>query len=164
MADRFPWFPFYAADWRLSNTVRAMTFEQRGVYVELLVIAWDDGMERPSLPDDNAKLAALTGLGKRWLKVGRPVLEMCFIQTDDGWQNERLCHVWEVQHARYELRSMAGKLGGKAKAQAKQKASNASRELPQKLDAEVDSTKNSTGAAPLAALVTRSVAAVGRRA
>jgi uncharacterized protein YdaU (DUF1376 family) len=163
MADRFPWFPFYAADWRLSRSVRAMTPEQRGGYVELLCVAWDDGMAEPSLPTDDASLAKLSELGpKRWAKVG-PAIRACFIERDGRIYNERLSHVWEVQHARYQLRSIAGKMGGKAKAQAKQKAGNATNLLPQKSDAEVDRTKNSSGAAPLAALV-GSVAARAVRA
>lgn len=172
MADRFPWFPFYAADWRLSNTVRAMTYEQRGVYVELLVIAWDDGMERPSLPDDDTRLAALTGLGKKWAKVGRPVLEMCWTLSDGRWTNERLSHVWDVQSARYQLRSQAGKLGGiarsKREAKAKQNPSNASG-LPDRSQPSAsgfarqtqksDSTKSSTGPTPLGALTAGAVGA-----
>lgn len=129
MSDRFPWFPFYAADWRLSNTVRAMTYEQRGLYVELLAIAWDDGIEAPSLPDDATRLAMLTGLGKRWAKIGQPVLTLCWSLDGGRWTNERLTKVWEIQRAKYALRSEVGRLGGIAKAKAKQNAGNASRLL-----------------------------------
>lgn len=167
MSDRFPWFPFYAADWRLSRSVRAMTPEQRGGYVELLCVAWDDGLEEPSLPTDDAALAKLSELGaKRWAKVGAAI-RACFYERDGRLYNEKLSKVWEIQRARYELKSMAGRKGGKAKAQAQQNGkhgpSTASLELPQKLDAEVDRTKNSSGGGPLDALVTRvASAAVGR--
>ncbi len=36
-----PAFQFYAKDWLSSKTVRAMSFEDRGVYIDLLAMAWD---------------------------------------------------------------------------------------------------------------------------
>ena len=118
MADRFPWFPLYAADWRLSRAVRAMTPEQRGGYIELLTVAWDDGIEEPSLPEDDATLAKMSDLGARWAKVGAPI-RACFVARDGRLYNEKLSHIWEVQRARYAIKSEAGRLGGIAKAKAK---------------------------------------------
>lgn len=122
--QRFPWFPFYVADWRMSNTVRAMTYEQRGVYAELLAIAWDDGREEPSLPDDGKQLAALTALGRRWAKLGAPILATCFELRDGRHYNDKLSHVWEVQRAKYELASIAGKAS--ARQRARQQSGNGS--------------------------------------
>ena len=174
MADRFPWFPFYAADWRLSNTVRAMTYEQRGVYLELLCIAWDDGRKAPSLSSDERELAALTGLGKRWAKVGPTILASCFSLEEGRYYNIRLTAVWEVQRAKYEIRSETGRLGGIAKAKRlakdKEAPSNASR-LPAGSHTNArafagqtqksDRTKSSSGAT-LASAVLDALASLGR--
>lgn len=171
-SNRFPWFPLYVGDWRMSETVRAMSYEQRGVYLELLCIAWGDGAEHPTLPANPAALARLTALGSRWAKIGAPIVAQCFEEHDGRLTNPKLSHVWDVQRARYELKAVAGRAGGKAKAQAqakgKQNPSTASRPpsvlSPQKLDAEVDRTKNSSGVGPLAPLVAgAAAAAMGRR-
>lgn len=163
MSDRFPWFPFYSLDWRTSLAVRAMTYEQRGVFLELLAIAWDDGRERPSLPGDHATLAKLTELGKRWAKVGAPILAANFTLEEGRYYNLKLTAVWEVQRAKYELRAMAGREGGKAKAKAKQTASNAVAN-GKHTDADTDRTKSSSGATRLGALTDGAIASlVGRR-
>ena len=39
---RLPWFKFYPSDWLSSKTVTLMSFEQRGIYIELLSRAWSD--------------------------------------------------------------------------------------------------------------------------
>lgn len=166
MADRFPWFPFYAGDWRTSETVRAMTYEQRGVYLELLAIAWADGTKTPSLPSDVKQLAQLTSLGKRWAKVGAPIIAQCFTLEEGRHYNTRLTAVWEVQRAKYDLRAMAGREGGKAKAKAKQIASNASRLVVAKgkhSDADTDRTKSSSAATLAGASIESALASLGRR-
>ena len=76
MAQKNPYFKFYASDW-LGSTKRAMmTPAQRGAYIDLLAHQWND--ETCSLPDDDDLLAALSGLGEGWLKVGSTVLRKCF--------------------------------------------------------------------------------------
>ena len=41
MPSKPPAFQFYAKDWRSSMTVQSMTHEQRGIYIDMLAIAWD---------------------------------------------------------------------------------------------------------------------------
>lgn len=163
MSDRFPWFPFYASDWRLSRAVRAMTPEQRGGYIELLCVAWDDGLVEPSLPDDAGQLATMSGLGKRWRAAG-PAIRACFTERDGRLYNEKLSHVWEVQRARYQLRSEAGKLGGiaKAKALANGKHSQSSPSGFAGQTQTLDRTKSSSGG-PLAPLIAGAAAASYRK-
>jgi hypothetical protein len=36
-----PAFQFYVKDWRSSSTVRQMTREERGTYIDLLALAWE---------------------------------------------------------------------------------------------------------------------------
>lgn len=38
-----PAFPFYVSDWLASDRVRAMTYAQRGAYVECLALQWREG-------------------------------------------------------------------------------------------------------------------------
>jgi uncharacterized protein YdaU (DUF1376 family) len=101
-----------------------MTPEQRGAYIDLLAYAWGNGDDPPALPDDDAKLAALSGLGKRWFKVGQLVRDQ-FSAANGLLLNERLSEVWVAQQARYQKLAKAGKAGGDAKAKGKQTASDA---------------------------------------
>lgn len=41
--DRAPSFPFYPKDWLADPKVRAMTFDQKGRYIDLLSCMWDFG-------------------------------------------------------------------------------------------------------------------------
>ena len=41
MPQKPPAFQFYAKDWRSSRTVQLMSLEDRGIYIDLLAIAWD---------------------------------------------------------------------------------------------------------------------------
>lgn len=73
--DDFPWFPAYTAKWLLSKAVRLMTFEQRGIYWELLCIAWRD----QGIPADLEDVATLIGcpldvLERAWRRIG-PLFE-----------------------------------------------------------------------------------------
>lgn len=49
-------YPWYITDWRESEAVATMTYEQRGLYRELLDLCWREG----SLPNDEAILRRLT--------------------------------------------------------------------------------------------------------
>lgn len=124
--DRFPWYPHYVADWRLSRSVRQMTYEQRGMYRELMDVAWGDGTVEPCLTDDDRWIANELAVPlSRWKKVGGAV-RVCWEARDGKLYSPRLSQAWEVQRTKYELRSQAGKLGGIAKAKAAERAGNAS--------------------------------------
>jgi uncharacterized protein YdaU (DUF1376 family) len=91
--SRYPFMPFYVDDWLSSDAVESFTVEQQGVYLNLLLRQWrsKDGY----LPKDDATLARWSRLGARWAKVGRPVLERCFVERAGGWVNLRCRKVWE---------------------------------------------------------------------
>ena len=93
---RFPYLPFYVDDWLSSDTVDALTLEQQGAYLLLLLRQWKakDGL----LPKDDVTLARWTKLGKRWPTVGRPILQQCFSERQEGYVNTKLRRLWE--HAR----------------------------------------------------------------
>jgi uncharacterized protein YdaU (DUF1376 family) len=93
---RFPYFPLIVDDWLSSDTVAAFTLEQQGAYLNLLLRQWKakDGM----LPKDDVTLARWSRLGARWPKVGRPILDACFIERETGYVNQKLRALWT--HAR----------------------------------------------------------------
>jgi len=78
----FPYFKFFPADWLGSTSVACMTLEQQGAYVRLMAHAWQapDG----GLPDDDAALAMLSGLGDRWKTAGPPVKHMFRWRSGDS--------------------------------------------------------------------------------
>lgn len=55
-----PWYPFYVYDWQSDEAVRLMTYEERGIYHELLNIQWIEG-SIPASEDLLARLLSLSG-------------------------------------------------------------------------------------------------------
>ncbi len=109
------WFPFFGEKWLASPAHAAMSPEQRGAYIDLLAYAWGNGSEAPSLPADDAALASLSGLGKRWAKLGALVREQ-FNERNGRLVNAKLTEVWLEQQIKHERASQRGKSGGRAKA------------------------------------------------
>jgi uncharacterized protein YdaU (DUF1376 family) len=85
--------PFYVDDWLSSDTVESFTLEQQGAYLLLLLRQWKakDGY----LPKDETTLARWSRLGARWRKVGRPILDQCFVERAGGYVNLRCRRLWE---------------------------------------------------------------------
>ena len=119
------WYPHYAKDWLTSDNVMSMGYFEKGVFIQLLSIAWvNDG-----LPNNEAKAKQMLGLClEEWEACAWIVRELFY---DDGTKlrNKRQ----EVERKKYtdkvdKLR-IAGSLGGKKKraskclANAKQKLS-----------------------------------------
>jgi len=72
--DAPPWFPFYACDWLASLAVTEMTPAERGGLIQLLCHDWVNG----GLPDDDDRLASLSGLGDAWFNESAKVLRPWF--------------------------------------------------------------------------------------
>lgn len=90
---RFPFLPFYVDDWLSSDAVSGFTLEQEAVYLRLLMRQWKaaDGQ----LPKDEKLLAGYSRLGKeRWRKIGRPILQRCFVERASGLVNLKLREIW----------------------------------------------------------------------
>ncbi len=109
------WFPFFPQQYLSSPAVMAMLPEQQGAYWKLLALSWGNGDECPSLPADDATLAALSGLQKRWKALG-PLVRAQFEEVNGRLWNERLSAVWQEQQSKHERASQRGKTGGRAKA------------------------------------------------
>lgn len=71
-----PWMPLYVADY-LADTGHLST-DEHGAYLLLIMHYWRIG----GLPDDDARLASITRLGKRWLKVSKTVRD--FFHAENG--------------------------------------------------------------------------------
>lgn len=89
---RFPYMPFYVDDWLSSGAVASFTMEQQAAYFRLLIQQWKahDGQ----LPKDETVLAGYSGLGSKWRKVGRPIIQRCFVERSGGLVNVRLREIW----------------------------------------------------------------------
>lgn len=119
------WFPTYVADWLSSSAVSQMLPEQEGAYWHLLLLAWGDGTEPPTLPSDDKALAAMSRLGARWRKLG-PLIRSQFDEINGRLVNAKQMAVWTEQQGRYERLASAGKRGGEAKASKRRGSSEAS--------------------------------------
>ena len=84
--EKSPAFQFYPKDYLTDPRVRAMTFEQRGLYWEAIGICWLEG----SLPSDLGELAAILGCPKRRLEVVWPRIGLCFEAHGDRLTHKRL--------------------------------------------------------------------------
>lgn len=111
-SNPFPSFHFYPHDWRSGHSTGEMTLEQKGLFIDLLAWAWD--AEPPcSIPDDDARLALISGLKKRWKRVGGPVKAQ-FLPIPDHPGRLRNAKQWRVLQDMLELRkkrSVAGQKG-----------------------------------------------------
>lgn len=119
------WFPTYVADWLSSAGVSQMLPEQEGAYWHLLLLAWGDGTEPPTLPSDDKALAAMSRLGQRWKRLG-PLIRSQFDEINGRLVNAKQMAVWTEQQGRYERLASAGKRGGEAKAKKKRGPGDAS--------------------------------------
>lgn len=77
--DKAPAFQFYARDWVSDERVRTMSWEAKGVYIDMLAHQWLEG----SLPDFGPTLARLLGLDSRKLARIRVELSANFSGADD---------------------------------------------------------------------------------
>lgn len=87
-----PYYPKYIDDWLSSLTVGGFTLEQEGAYDRLLMHQWKS--PDCSLPNDDQTLAQYSRLGAKWRKLGRPIVEKCFVLVDGRLRNEKLYRHW----------------------------------------------------------------------
>ena len=93
-----------------------MDISARGAYITLLCHCWLND----SIPDDDEKLAILSGAGDQWNTVRESVLS-CFDLNDDVFINERLAKEKKKQNAYKKQKSEAGIKSGLARKVVKNK-------------------------------------------
>lgn len=81
LKEKAPAYQWYPKDWQSDSRVRRMSYEQRGIYRELMDIQWLEG----SLPDDVELLADIVGYPMSRFEKLWPLIRECFTVRDaDG--------------------------------------------------------------------------------
>jgi uncharacterized protein YdaU (DUF1376 family) len=88
--DRYPWYPWYVADYRASRRVQSLSIVQRGIYRELLDECWVKGF----ISDDVVELARICAISVSLMERHWPAVRTLFVQVkgvDGGFlTSERL--------------------------------------------------------------------------
>lgn len=99
------YFPFYPSDFLADMNVQAMNLEERGLYVTLLCLDWqEDG-----LPTDMKKIAKILKISEKKLKNLFSSMEMCFTVHNSKLHNNRLIKERKKVSDIIEKRSNAAK-------------------------------------------------------
>lgn len=109
---KLPYFQFYPADWLSSPRIMCSTLVQQGAYIRLLCVCWMSG--DCSIPNDNGKLAMLSGLPDHELDFVRQMFT-AHPRKVGYLTNERLLKEWDKAHWISDIRSQAGKKSGKSR-------------------------------------------------
>lgn len=118
MATRYPYFPIYVTDFLGDQRVQAMTTEEVGAYVLLLLMAWQE-TPRGSLPNDPELLARWARCdGKRdgkmanaWVAISKRVLPCFEVRADGRLYQKRMESICADLEDLSAKRSAAGRLG-----------------------------------------------------
>jgi uncharacterized protein YdaU (DUF1376 family) len=111
-ASDFPWFPMFGERWLLSRSVRLMTYEQRGIYQELLCIAWRD----QGIPADLEDVAALLGIDMDRLEVAWRRIGKLFEPAE--WSEDVLVNRWQEEIRAEQVAKFAKRSAASQKAHA----------------------------------------------
>ena len=105
-------YPWYVADWRLSETRMRLTLEQRALYRELLDHLFHVG----SLPNNEKTLQKIAGATDEEFARAWPAVKSCFYEIEGGrLMNAKAAEVLEKLKAYQEQRRGAAKLGANAR-------------------------------------------------
>lgn len=114
-----PAFQFYTKEFLSSSKVIAMSMTERGVYITLLALQWEDG----SLPSEMPALANMVGLNVKQLERMWPHnLGRCFVTRNGRFLNLRLEKERTKQEDNRAQRSKNGSKGGRPTKESKKKA------------------------------------------
>lgn len=109
-----PAFQFYAKDWRSSATVRQMSRQERGDYIDLLAAAWDS--EDPGkLPLPIEIAAKSAGLDPRVARNFLTKFPRCFEEIDGKLVSRKLAQQFERISKFAESASLKGQKGAEAR-------------------------------------------------
>lgn len=145
MADRakpLPYLRWYVSDYRASRRVQRLSWQERGIYRELLDECWIEG----SIPDDIDRLAEIAGCPRGVMAEAWTNLKPMFspIEGLDGmYLTSRRLEIERSEDDAFRVKmANAGRKGGLAKAsKAKQGLAKPSQQLEQ-----LEQSKSSSGA------------------
>jgi uncharacterized protein YdaU (DUF1376 family) len=106
-----PYFPWYYKDWLTSPDRFEMTYEQRGVYRDLLDYSWD----QRGLPVNTETIRQMLGLDKRRFALIWPGVAPHFYEEGGRLFNGKQERVRAEADAFKQSRSNAGKAGNAAR-------------------------------------------------
>lgn len=109
-----PSFPFYWRDWLASLSVRAMTREQRGGYIDYLAFTY--GTKTPGVQSEE-DVRAMAGFSPEEWVHHREAFRRCFhVRRDGMWVQKRVVNERAAQKRRYKRAANAGKEGARKRA------------------------------------------------
>jgi uncharacterized protein YdaU (DUF1376 family) len=112
MADKRPWFPFYAADWLTDEQVVVMSLAARGAYITLLAYHWREG----SIPSDTEALRKLVGADQsEWPDLWTEMLGAFSEHAPGRLVNPRLSRMLKSDRASAEHRVEHARTAAKAR-------------------------------------------------
>jgi uncharacterized protein YdaU (DUF1376 family) len=106
---RLPWFPFYWQDFLGSDKVQAMTNEEVGLYLKLLLRQWDKG----SIPVEIKHLRAIPNLKSNDDQTLLKLVSLCFTKRNGCYFNLKLARIKQERLKHLQRLSEAGSKGGK---------------------------------------------------
>jgi uncharacterized protein YdaU (DUF1376 family) len=110
-----PSFLFYWRDWLASLSVRAMTREQRGGYIDFLAFTYGTKTPGVQSEDDVRAMAGFTP--EEWVHH-REAFRRCFhVRRDGMWVQKRVVNERAAQKRRYKRAANAGKEGARKRAE-----------------------------------------------
>ncbi len=105
------YFPFYYLDWLSSSNVMMMTYEEKGLFIDMLCRCYNDD----GLPDDDDKLQRLFKCDSTALTTVKDM----FYSVDGLLKNRKLDSICDDQSKMFTDRAKAGKASAKARADKK---------------------------------------------
>ena len=145
-----PYYRWYVQDYRGSRSVQRLTWQERGIYRDLIDECWDKGC----IPDDPAALADVVGCQVEEMAEAWPRIRRLFEEYGDGLlYSPRLEKERSAADRSRIQKVIAGRRGGLAKASnARNGASGAKGALASSSSSEqLEQSKSSSTYAPPAA-------------
>lgn len=112
MAEKLPFFPFYASAWMTDDRVLELSGEQMGAYLWLLCIQWQQG----ALPYESHRVVAMCPRGIPEVAITYVLLQFFPPDPDTNLRrNPKLAAIREEKLALYRVRVETAKLARKSK-------------------------------------------------
>jgi len=117
MPKEYPFFKFWAKDWSTDETIKLMSRQAKGLYIDMLVHCWIEG----SLPADTKSLCKLFGCRKNAFERMFGEFSTHFLHENDRLVCPKLQQQLDLLSQKSEILAENGRKGGsKTQANAKQ--------------------------------------------